>query len=143
METSLYAPKKMVEIAVKYVSFFIIDIKILEENIVKNVLKGNINNYYQNINYLFNKVKKDNIILRIPVTKEYTLSENNVNNLINFLKNYIPSKVELFKIHELGEKKYKVLNRKLTHFQNVSDDELTDLKEKIEQINIKCEICRI
>ena len=143
IETSLYASKKMLEIAIKYVSYFIIDIKILDFDIVKNVLGGNLNNYYKNLDYLFSRISNDKILFRIPVTKEYTFSKNNINSLIELLRKYKPLKVELFKIHKLGEKKYKVLKRDLTHFMEVSKDELLKLKEIIEQLGISCHICEI
>ena len=143
VETSLFVPKINLEIAIKYVDEFYVDIKILNRELCKKYLNGNLDNYYKNVSLLFNKIPNSKIIFRIPVTKEFTLQENNGKMLFKFLDNYKPKKVEIFKIHSLGQKKYSVLDRKMKKYKIVSDGEMIELKNKITVLGIDTEICVI
>lgn len=139
IETSLFAPKEMLEIAIKYIDEFIVDVKILDKNICKKVLGGNINNFYQNLDELFSK--KKNINIRIPVTKEFTFNEKE--DIINLLKKYSPKKVEIFKIHNLAEKKYDILGMKINKFHNITNDELESFRRELKDIGCNVEICKL
>ena len=140
VETSLYVSSELLNIAIKNIDEFIIDIKILDKVVAKEILGGNIDLYYNNIKELFTKIKRDKITFRIPVTKEYVLTEKHIENLIGFLKKYKPGKIELFKLHQLGKKKYMALNKKFNEFKTVSDEEMNNLKKRITKLNIETEI---
>ena len=140
IETALTVQEKLVDIAIKYVDEFIIDVKILDD---KNVSKinGNQKVYKKNINKIFeNKCK---VIFRIPLVPDYTITEENLDELFNFLSKYKPIKVEIFKIHRLGEKKYKTLGKEMPVFKDVSNEEIRSIKERIEQLGIETEYCKI
>ena len=142
VETSLYVPEKLVGIALKYVDEFIVDLKILDKKQAKEILKGNVEQYYLNIEKLFkNNV---NIKLRIPVTKEYTLKHENKKLLLQLIEKYKPKDIEIFKIHRLGEKKYKVLNKQMPQFEDVSDEELQEFLQEIVKLGVEsAKICKI
>lgn len=140
VETALSVPIDFVNIAIKYVDEFIIDIKILdEENIAK--INGNLKLYLRNINEIFKNHKK--VIFRIPLAKEYIVTEKNISLILEFLKEYKPYKVEIFKIHNLAEKKYKSLNKKMEVLKEISDQEIEGIKNRIEELEISVEICKI
>lgn len=140
IETALSVPSNLIDIAIKYVDEFIIDIKILdEENIAK--INGNLKLYLRNINEIFKNHKK--VIFRIPLAKEYIVTEKNINLILEFLKEYKPYKVEIFKIHNLAEKKYKSLNKKMEVLKEISDQEIEGIKNRIEELEISVEICKI
>ena len=105
VETALYVPEDLLDIALKYVDEFIVDVKILDSEQCKKVLNGDINLYYKNIEKLFKE--KENIKITIPVTLEYTLNQKNKEKIIKLLDKYQPKEVELFKIHRLAEKNIK------------------------------------
>ena len=141
VETSLYVPENLVDIALKYVDEFIVDLKILDKKQAKEILKGNVEQYHINIEKLFKN--NANIKLRIPVTKEYTLKLENKKLLLQLIKKYKPQDIEIFKIHRLGEKKYKVLNKEMPQFEDVSDEEFQEFLQEILNLGVNAKICKI
>ena len=85
--------------------------------------------------------KKKNITIRIPVTKEFTFNEKE--DIINLLKKHSPKKVEIFKIHNLAEKKYDILGMKINKFQNITNDELEAFRKELKDIGCNVEICKL
>ena len=137
IETSLFQ-KCNIEDLVKYVDHFIIDVKILKRESALDILKGNIDNFYRNIDYLFNHT--NDIVIRIPVSEEYIYNPQNINLILDLLKKYRPCKVEIFKLHNLAEKKYESLGLKYSYNKKISDEKINLLDEKIRQIGIECNI---
>lgn len=137
IETSLFQ-KCNIEKLVEYVDHFIIDVKILNKASALEVLKGNIDNFYRNIDYVFKHVK--DIVIRIPVSEEYIYNEENINLILNLLDKYRPRKVEVFKLHNLAEKKYESLGLKYIYNKKISDEKLKLLSEQISRIGVSCEI---
>lgn len=140
IETALSVPTKFVDIAIKYIDEFIIDVKILDEKNI-NKIKGNVELFKNNIEKLYKK--NNNIVFRIPLAKDYIVTDENVNLILEFLNKYKPKKVEIFKIHDLGEKKYKTLNREMIKLNDIEQEEIEEIKSKIEQLDIKVEFCKI
>ena len=141
IETALFVPTNFLEIALKYVDEYIVDIKILDKMQAKNVLGADIDLYYKNIQKLFEQ--KHNIIFRIPVTKEYTLQENNKQKILNLLEKYKPQQVEIFKLHRLAKSKYESLQEEMVEFQEVTDEEMEEFLKEIKNLKIDAEICKI
>ena len=54
-----------------------------------------------------------------------------------------PQKVEIFKIHSLAKKKYETLQKKMNIFREISNEQMEKIKEKIEKLEIKCDIIKI
>lgn len=142
IETSLFAPIKALEVATKYINEFIVDIKILDSDICSDVLKGNLDIYFKNVDYLF-KNFNGKIMFRIPITKEYTLKKKTFKNTIEFIKKYKPDRIEIFKIHNLGDSKYKSLNRKVTHYEEITDEEMKKIVEQFNDNDINVVECKI
>ncbi len=140
VETALTVPKKFIDIAIKYVDEFIIDVKILDNEYISKI-NGDINLYLSNIEKIYNK--NSSIIFRIPLVEDYTTTDSNIEKIINFLKKYTPKKVEIFKIHRLGENKYKSLDLEMPIFKEISDDKVYKMKKKIEESGIKVEYCKV
>lgn len=141
IESALFVPINLLKVATKYIDEYLIDIKILDKEECKNILKGDIETYYNNLNYLFSGNR--NITFRIPLINEYTLKEKNINLILELLKKYSPNKIEIFKIHNLGDKKYKVLKKEVPNFSKVQDNKVHDLYEKIYKINRNVEILKL
>lgn len=140
IETSLSVSTHLVEVAIKYVDEFIVDIKILDnENI--NKINGNVELYYKNIDKIFKNNKK--VTFRIPLAKDYTVTEQNIKLILELLSKYKPNKVEIFKIHNLAEKKYKTLNKEMAQLKKITHEEIEDIKKRIEQVGIQVEVCKI
>lgn len=140
IETALVVPEKFVNIALKYVDEFYIDVKILEKQNEKKI-NTNVSLFLTNIKKIFDNNK--DVVFRIPLVNEYTFTKENQIEILNFLKSYKPSKVEIFKIHNLAKKKYEILNKKLPKFEEIEDIEVEEFKRKILDIGINAEIIKI
>lgn len=139
-ETALTVPEKYIDIALKYVNQFYVDIKILEEiNIDK--INGNKDLFKKNAKKLLDS--NCNVIFRIPLVKGYTFTTNNIKLILEFLKENKSSGVEIFNIHRLAENKYISLGKKMPKFEDINEKEIKELKEQIEKLNINCKIIRL
>jgi len=140
IETSLTSPEYLVDIAIKYVDIFIIDIKILDEENIKSI-NGDVKLYLKNIKKVFdNKCK---VIFRIPLVSNYTVTDKNIEKILELLDVYKPIKVEIFKVHSLAEKKYKTLNKELPVFDEITEEKISQIKQQIEDLGIVTEYCKI
>jgi len=140
-ESALMVPFELLELVMPYVDSFIVDIKILDEDKATEIINGIIYLYYQNLDLLFKN--KKNIKFRIPLVKGYTLESNNINKIIELLKKYSGTKVEIFKIHNLAESKYKSLGIKMNKFEEISDKEVENVYELLKKENIDVDIIKI
>ena len=140
VETALTVPSDLVDIAIEYMDEFIIDIKILDKDNIDKI-NGNIELFTSNINKIFNA--KKNVTFRIPMAPDYIYTEKNIECILKFLEEYKPNKVEIFKIHNLADKKYKTLGKKIMRFDDITQEQLEEIKEKIESLKVNVEICKI
>ena len=140
IETALMVPSHLVDIAIKYIDEFIVDIKILDEKNIDKI-NGNLNLYYKNIRALFNN--NCNVIFRIPLVPDYSFTKENIKQILKFLNEFKPSKVEIFKIHRLGENKYKALNKEMPEFNELSENEIKKIQSEIEKLKINVQYCVI
>lgn len=134
-ETSLFVPNEYLNMSNHYADEFIVDIKILEPEVCKNIINGNVNQYLDNIQSL----DLDKTTFRIPVT-EFSLNDQNL--IIDFLKEFKPKKLEIFKLHNLAKRKYEILDKDYYHVE-VSDDEIIDFKNNLEDVVSNVEIIEI
>ena len=141
METALFTPLDYLKIAIQYVDEFYVDIKILDSAKCKEVIKGNIDVYLKNLEYLASK--NDKITFRIPLVNEYTLNEKNINLILNLLSKYSNFNVEIFKVHNLAEEKYKNLKREYTKFSQIDDKKVEEVYNKIKKVNKNINIIKI
>lgn len=140
LETALTASETLVDIAIKYIDEFIIDIKILDKDNV-NIINGNLNLFMSNIKKIFDSNPK--ITFRIPLAKNYIVTEKNMKLILEFLSQYKSNKVEIFKIHNLAAKKYKTLKKKMVDLEEITQEEIQDIKKRIENLGIQVEVCKI
>ncbi len=139
IESALNVNSELVDIALKYVDHYYVDIKILDSNTQK-LIGANKDIYYNNVEKLLNN--NVDVIFRMPLVKGYTYTKQNIKELLVFIEKYKIKKVELFRIHNLGEFKYKLLNKEVTKFESISDEEIVDLKNKIEKLNVDVKIIK-
>lgn len=140
IETSLVVPENLVDIAIKYIDEFIIDIKILDKDNV-NKINGNAQLYTKNIKKIFDN--NCEVVFRIPLVPQYTTTDKNLEEILDFFKIYKPTKVEIFKIHRLGEKKYRTLQMRMPNFQEIKDNDIKKIKKSIEDLGIITEYIKI
>ena len=148
VETCLFVPRSNLSLALDYIDFFYIDMKILNEARCKKVEHGNLNLYLDNLNTLLSwKDKEGNykpVVIRIPVIGSYTaISENReaVKKLVCKYKDRI-LKVEMIKEHSLAENKYRSLNMTMD-YHGVDDELMENYKTELINLGIMIEVCKI
>lgn len=141
IETDLQVATDLVKIALKYVDEFIVDVKILDKDLNKKILGGNIDLYMDNVELLSRNNKID--IFRIPLSNEYTLTKNNQELILKFLEKYKCNRVEIFKIHNLAESKYKAIGKNIITFSLVKDEDVMNIYDKIKKRNVNVSIIKV
>lgn len=141
VETSFFVNNSQLEIALKYVDLFIVDVKIIQERLCAEILGGNVKTYMENMERIF--TEKKIVWFRMPVVKPYTYNKENIILVLNLLKKYTPNKMEIFKVHRLAKKKYEMLNKPMLEFEDVTDLEIEKLKKDIANIGINVEIINV
>lgn len=141
IETSLFVSPESLDIAMRYIDIFLVDIKILDSEKCNKVLGGNIILFLNNVKKLFEK--KTQIIFRIPLIDSYTTNEDNCIAILNFLSQYKPNKVELLIGHNYAEKKYYLLGKKMLLLPKIRDSFVDEYKKAIELLGIETTICKI
>lgn len=127
LETSLAVDKMKIEKVMNYVDLFYVDLKILDDTLAKEAIHCNVVQYLDNINILIKN--KKNIIFRFPANKEYTLHPNNMKAIRKFISAHKGINIEIYKTHNLGESKYKLLNKEYVPFEEISDEVLLNVKK--------------
>lgn len=125
-ETALFVPKEYLNIAKIYADEFIVDIKMLNSENTRNIIKGDINQYLDNLNVL----NLEKTTFRIPVT-EYSLNDEDL--FLQLLNQHKPKKLEIFKLHNLAKRKYELLCKEM-YTKEVSDEQILDFKNKLSEI---------
>ncbi len=140
IETALNVPTKLIDIALKYVDFYYVDMKIVDPT-KQSLINSDVNLFIQNLDRVLKHT--DNITIRIPCVRNYTFTEENLNRILEILKNRRIKNVELFKIHRLAESKYKSLGKEMPLFENILNDEMNQIKDRIKTVVKNVEIIHI
>lgn len=146
VETCLYVSSDCLNLALKYIDLFYVDIKILDKGQSK-VLGGNVETYLSNIDQLLKysdeRSRRKPVVVRVPVIGGYTDNEENIEKVTALICEMKPLKVELLKEHNLGLSKYHSLNLNPPEYKGVSDELIRDYKAKIDKVGVVAEICSI
>ena len=121
--------------ALPHIDLFIVDLKILLPSVCADVLGGDVEAYYKNLELLNQSEKK--IIFRIPCNWEYTIEKNNLEELLKCLRQYHQVPVEIFATHSLGKSKYESLGLKCGEWERISDEDMNLVKNRIEECGNK------
>ena len=143
IETSLFCSTKNLLLLLPVVDYFYVDMKIMDINRSKNIMKGNLSLYKKNLDIL---CKGKKITVRIPTIGRYTDCIQNRKLVIDEIKKHVDSiiKIELLKEHNLGKTKYESLGLDVPNYFGVTDELMLQYKKEIEeQVNIPVEICKI
>ena len=140
-ETSLFAPSNNLRKVIELIDYIIVDIKILDRERCREVLRGEMDNYLNNVNIAY---KKDKIkLFRIPLNLEYTFTESNKNQIKDFLKEYSGIDVQLFTVHNLAESKYKSLGKRAWKGEKIPLKDVELFREELMAEGISAEIINI
>lgn len=143
VETALFVPTEELEKILPYVDYFYVDMKILDKKRCRNVLNGDLDLYYTNLDLL---ASQKMVTIRIPVIGKYTDDDDNMSIIVKEIKMFAKSilKVELIKGHNLGESKYRSLGMSIPQYYEVTDALLNSYKKKIQNaVDIRVDICKV
>lgn len=130
-ETALFVDNSRVKAIMSYVNLFLVDMKILQPEMCKKVLGGEIAVYLDNLELL---IKEEiPLILRIPCNYEYTLKEENWKLILAWCEQHPQIPVEIFGTHSLGKSKYDTLGLTYGEWARVSEEKLEELAAEIGQ----------
>lgn len=108
IETSLFCEKEVIDLIMELIDLFIVDIKLFDP-VQHKIYTGKTNEMImENFRYIAHHGK--DILVRIPLIEDITDTDNNLNAIINFVKdvnNKIP--VEKINYNPLAENNYKKL----------------------------------
>lgn len=141
IESSLFASRRNLGIAVKYIDLFYVDVKILDAQRCRDIEQGVLGVYLSNLDVLMKSGKP--VVFRIPVIGGYTDHKENRRKVLEMIRTYQPIKVELIKEHHLGESKYASLRMPTPNCRGTSDEVMETYKNEISPIGVPVEICRI
>ncbi|MBR5503295.1 MAG: 4Fe-4S cluster-binding domain-containing protein [Methanobrevibacter sp.] len=137
-ETALSVNEELVSIALQYADFIYVDVKLLSN---PSIVGLDLDLYYKNLELINNSsLSSENIVFRIPLNYEYTLTDENMNMVIDLLKSYPDFSVEIFKTHNLAESKYAYLNKEFVPFKEVSNEDIDNVLNRIKEFNDNVDI---
>ena len=99
--------QSLIELAT-YLDLILFDLKIMDEEKSKLILGADINLIKSNIKTLVKMNKK--VIPRVPLIPGYTTDDENIKEIINFVKSLNLTEIHLLPFHQYGSNKYKLLN---------------------------------
>lgn len=141
IETALFVTLDKLQIAIKYIDLFYVDIKLLDPSKCKNRIQGDLNQYFNNVDELFRR--RIPVVFRIPLIEGNTSDADNRNRILNFLKEYKPERVEIIQGHNLGNNKYITLGMEAPQIQGTRDSVMLSMCKDIAKLGIKTQICEI
>jgi len=99
--------KSLIKLAA-YTDLILFDLKIMNNEKAKLILGTDINLIKNNINTLVDMHKK--VIPRVPLIPGYTTDDENIKEIILFIKSLNLTEIHLLPFHQYGSNKYKLLN---------------------------------
>lgn len=140
VETSLFIDNSILNKAINYIDLFLIDMKIVDYDICKSVLRGDINCYLNNLNDVIRSGKK--YLIRMPCIKDYTATKKNISKIIDLCKEKGIKEIQLLTGHSLGLAKYLLLNRESVNAE-ISSSDMRHIRNEFGNSDIRAEILKI
>lgn len=137
IETCGMGDTKALNEIVKYCDEILFDLKIMNPNLCKELINGDIILIKKNLKFFREKAKK--VIVRYPLIPNYTDFEGNIEEILSFMKEIDLHEIHILPFHQYGSNKYKYLERdyKLLDVKSPSKKEVEDLQRKIENLGFK------
>ncbi len=138
VETALFVSEKRVSEVLPYIDYFIVDAKLMDKDKCREILGGDISAYIKNVKLIDQKGKLK--LFRIPCCSEFTFTEENRELLTDFLSGYRQTPVQVFSVHNLGEKKYQSLGKEMWRSNGVEQRQLDDFCNVLRKSGIDAEV---
>ena len=133
IETSGFQNWDLLWKVVKDIDTILYDIKIMDPKEHKEIIGADNKIILDNAKKIIQMGKE--LIVRVPVTPEYTDSIENLNKIAKFCKDIGVKQIHFLPYHQLGVHKYQKLNReyKLHNIKPVSKEKIKAMAMKIEE----------
>ena len=127
METSAYASPDVMAEAVRFVDHFMIDCKVVDENVHRKFTGISNRQILENIEFCSSLGA--GILIRIPLAEGCNTDDGNLRATVDFLRNRTKCRqVELLRMHRLAEGKYLSLGR-----EYITDEVRKPTEEEMEE----------
>lgn len=135
LDTSGFASKKVFASVVEYVDLFLYDLKLIDEN--EHIKYTGVSNsvILDNLRFLADKRKAEDIIIRFPVIPNITDTNKNVEGILDFISSLKGIKeIDLMPFHDVSEKYYRLDKEyKIKNHESPTNEKLLEIKEKFEK----------
>ncbi|RAO99853.1 pyruvate formate-lyase [Petrotoga sp. 9PW.55.5.1] len=135
LDTSGFASKKVFASVIEHVDLFLYDLKLIDEN--EHIRYTGVSNrvILDNLRYLANKRKAEDIIIRFPVIPNITDTNRNVEGILDFISSLKGIKeIDLMPFHDVSEKYYRLDKKyKMDNQESPTKKRLLEIKEKFEK----------
>lgn len=123
-----------------YLDLILFDLKIMDEYKAKQILRADIKLIKNNLRTLVKMGKK--VIPRVPLIPGYTLTDKNIEQIIEFVKELNLGEIHILPFHHYGSNKYEYLNKeyKLENIPVPSDELIEKVKNRMEKEGLKVSI---
>jgi pyruvate formate lyase activating enzyme len=130
------AENKLLELS-QYLDLILFDLKIMNKDKAKDLLNADIELIKGNLHALVKNNR--NVIPRIPLIPGYTMDDENIKEIILFVKKLKLKEIHLLPFHQYGSMKYEYIGKeyKLKNIKPPSDDEVYDIKNKMQLEGLK------
>lgn len=141
VETALFVPEESVKWLIGVADCIYIDIKILDYSKCKSILGGNLEQYLNNLRFVYENKGDTEVTYRVPLIHGYTDTKDNINSICSLVQKFPMDKVEILKAHNLGKKKYERLGRKYDDFYAPNDSVINlwvqEMRDKEIEVEVK------
>lgn len=135
METCGYTEWGNLERACKFLNTIIFDIKCIDEDKHKKFTKVSNKNILSNFIKLCDKFPGLPKLVRTPIIPGFNDNEEDILEIVNFIKEKSNVKYELLTYHRLGQPKYSYLGREYPMEKSILDDEKISYLKSIAKID--------
>lgn len=137
IETSGMGSTKNILALSEHLDIILFDLKIMDKEKAKEILGADIELIKNNMRALVENGKQ--VIPRIPLIPGYTMDDENICSIIDFVKNIGLKTVHILPFHQYGSRKYEYLNREyvLKDIKAPSSEEIDKIKIKMENQGLK------
>ena len=140
VDTTCFVSNERLKQIAPYVDLFLIDLKIIDDELHKTYTGVSNQLILENIDWLVKENKK--IRIRIPVIPDRNYNDESLNAFLSFLANKKIESVDLLPFHAIASAKYTRfgMENKMGKTPSLKKEELNEWKGKFEQANFKVTI---
>lgn len=137
IETSGMGATVLLKQMAEYLDTILFDLKIMDPEKAKSVLGADINLIKTNLETLVKMGK--HVIPRIPLIPGYTMDDENIKRIVEFVKYLGLKEVHILPFHQYGSGKYEFLKREyvLKDVKQLREEDVEDIRRYIEDQGLK------